>query len=169
MSLPFSFSGYTRRLPYVFGSLVIFFSQHLFTWLVLAAQGGGRAALPLDWQFAILPLQMLARSGGTPGTILILALGFMLLAAWALAALSFRRAADAGITGWVATFAIAPVIQIPVILILSLVPSRAPAQDAEITINSASLDLASAAQGLIAGMALMVFAVAMGALVFGTY
>ena len=46
---------------------------------------------------------------------------------WALAALSFRRAANAGVSGWIAAAAIAPAIQVPVIVFLCVVPPRTSA------------------------------------------
>jgi hypothetical protein len=102
--------------------------------------------------------------------ILILTLGYLLIVAWALAALSLRRAADANISGWIAAAAIAPVVQIPVILVLCLAPPCV-AEDSlpgDARERSAT-EWRAAAQGLIAGLGLTLAAVAVGALVFGAY
>src|SRR5215471_2714639 len=114
MVSPFSFQGQICRLPYALWSIGIFFSQHLVTLIALRAYG---APLPFDrpvisWLFYITPLRALETLNQV--SIMIWALGYVLIVAWALAALSFRRAANANISEWVAAAAIAPVAQIPV-------------------------------------------------------
>src|SRR6185295_18274385 len=85
------------------------------------------------------------------------------------AALAFRRAADAEASGWIAAFAIAPVVQIATIGLLSAMPSRAVVGDAAVVNRRGPLDWAAAAQGLFLGVAVTLFAVATGALLFGSY
>jgi hypothetical protein len=114
-----------------------------------------------------MPLETLARRN-LSGTMLIAALLCQLIIAWALAALAFRRAADARASGWVAALALAPVVQIPVILALSLRPSRGAALEPP-SDDDRPFDWATAAQGLLAGGTLTVVAVAMAALIFGAY
>jgi uncharacterized membrane protein YhaH (DUF805 family) len=98
----------------------------------------------------------------------ILSLIYTLAIGWALASLAFRRAADAGLGGWVATLPVVPMLQLPVIAVLSVLPTRAGTASAPQPVPGA-LEWSAAAQGLVAGVALTVLAVAVGALVFGTY
>jgi len=70
-----------------------------------------------------------------------------------------------------AAFAIAPIVQIPAILALCVMPSRI-ARDRPPMGDQAGEEgptWPAAAQGVVAGMALTLFAVAVGALLFGTY
>jgi hypothetical protein len=88
-----------------------------------------------------------------------------------LAAVSFQRATNAGVSGWIAASAIAPIIQVPVIVFLCVVPPRAPKQappppDVDAVPDAA---WAAAAQGVVAAIALTLLFVALGALVFGVY
>jgi hypothetical protein len=105
------------------------------------------------------------------GVIEILVLVYFLIVAWALSSLAFRRAADAGMSEWIAAYAFVPLIQIPVILFLSFIPSRRQAEIAPEAAEAAAAipTWAPAAQGVIAGIGLTLFAVAVGALVFRTY
>ncbi len=169
MPLVFSFTGRMRPLAYALWSLALLLSQHLIAVLALAAQGRPLAEVAQDWRFYVMPLQMLARHSGATDAALALALGCLLIVAWALAALTFRRAADADVTGWIAAFAIAPLVQIPVMLVLSVIPSRPAGGNTAAATDAGALDLATAAQGLVAGVALTVLAVAVGALLFGSY
>jgi uncharacterized membrane protein YhaH (DUF805 family) len=173
MSSPFTFQGRIGRLPYALWSLGIFFSQHLAVLAVSAAQGRQMTA---DWGFYLMPLRALVTLERPSSLLLIAALAYLLIAAWALAALAFRRAADADLGGGIAVFAIAPILQIPAILFLCLLPPR-PAQGNSPVIDAGWRDgepvprheWAAAAQGVVAGMALTLIAVAMGALVFHVY
>src|SRR5215831_8495504 len=122
MVWPFSFRGQIGRPSYAAWSIGIFFSQHVVT---LIASMAYSLPLPLNrpsayWSFYLAPLRALATLDQVPDLILILAVGYVLIVAWALAALSFRRAANANISEWIAAAAIALVVQIPVILILCL-------------------------------------------------
>jgi uncharacterized membrane protein YhaH (DUF805 family) len=165
----FSFLGRMRPRPYLLSSLAVFFSQHLITILVIAAEGGLLGAAAKDWQFYLMPLQTLAKHSGASALTLLSALTGLLIACWALAALAFRRAADAEASGWIAAFAIAPVVQIATIGLLSAMPSRAVAGDAGVMTRRGPLGWATAAQGLFLGVAVTLFAVATGALLFGSY
>src|SRR5882724_713901 len=118
MPPPFSFSGRMRPLRYALWSFGIFFTQHLVALLVRAALGRPPVAMPQDRLFYVMPLQMLARHSSAPNVVLIFALVCLLIVAWTLTALTFRRAADAGVTAWIAACAAVPIVQIPVILIL---------------------------------------------------
>jgi uncharacterized membrane protein YhaH (DUF805 family) len=162
----FVFEGKIQRLPYLVGALATFFSQHVVVFL--AAQGRPPT---LDGWFWLVPLRSLVTLERPSNLMLLLALAYLLAAAWALAALSFRRAADADIDEGVAALTIAPIVQIPIVLFLCLMPSQAARDRAPIGAQGGvegSL-WPAAAQGVVAGMALTLFAVAVGALVFGTY
>jgi uncharacterized membrane protein YhaH (DUF805 family) len=176
MKSPFAFAGRIGRLPYALWSLGVFFSQHL---AVLAVSRTPGRPLEADWGFYLMPLRSLVTLERPSNLLLIAALAYLLIATWALAALAFRRAADTDIGEGVAVFAIAPILQIPAILFLCFVPSRpvqehptvagqdrgAPSGD----IGAPDHAWAAGAQGVVAGMALTLIAVAMGALVFGVY
>src|SRR5438132_1586781 len=161
-----AFEGKIRPLPYALGSLATFFSQHVVVFV--AAQG---RPPKLDWSFWLVPLRSLVTLERPSNLMLMLALAYLLAAAWALAALAFRRAADADIGEGIAAFAIAPIVQIPAILALCVMPSRVARDRAPIgdQVGVEGPAWPAAAQGVVAGMALTLFAVAVGALVFGTY
>lgn len=160
---PFSFDGIMRRIPYVLWSLATFFSQHLF---VLAAYKIRGAALIPDGWFLVLPFRALVTNWMSDAA-LIFGLAWLLIAVWALAALAFRRAADANISEWIAAAAIVPVAQIAVIVFLSVAPSRAAAE--VFASPRPRSGWVPAVQGMVAGTALTLFAVAVGALGFGGY
>ena len=169
MLLPFSFDRQMRPFPYALWALVTFFSQHAIALLVLAARGASIAPLTIDCRFFLMPLQMLARHAWPSNATLILSFAYLLIVASVLAALSFQRAVDADVSAWFAAFAVAPVVQLPVILILSVIPSRRVVRVTQQSSNIGASGMATAAQGLAAGVGLTVFAVAVGALVFGAY
>jgi hypothetical protein len=113
----------------------------------------------------------MTRLGHLASALEFAALAYLILIAWLLAAFAFRRAADANVIGWVAGFALIPVLQLPAILYLSVVPPRAATlpprldESSETPIEGWTVTV----QGMFASMALTVFAVAVGALVFGEY
>jgi uncharacterized membrane protein YhaH (DUF805 family) len=179
MTAPFSFRGQIGRLPYALWSIAIFFSQHLLALIVLKAYVSDLpdpvTRLPALWPsanrlFFVTPLRLVALRG-TPDLVMLLVLGYVLIVACALAALSFRRAANASVSEWIAVAAVAPVVQIPVILALCLAPPR-PAAQASARVDAREMSetaWSAATQGLIAGLGLTVASVAVGALVFGAY
>jgi len=159
-----SFSGTINRLPYLLWSFVAFLLPYATTWLVFAAFSWRPYIGPRFW---LMPLLSLAQIPQMPPALLLLAFFEMLFSGWLLAALAFRRAASADLDGWVAALAAAPVLQIPAILILAAWPPRPATEPRQMP--APPRDWAAAAQGVLAGMALTLFAVALGALVFGTY
>lgn len=171
MSSLFSFQGKIRPLPYALLCLALFVSQHLLVAGVLRAFG--QPLEPDPW-FLVMPLRSLSLRAivifdRSAGFIEILVLVYFLIVAWVLSSLAFRRAADAGVSEWIAAYAFVPVIQIPVILFLSVIPSRRQAELAPEQVVSARPTWVPAAQGVIAGIGLTLFAVAVGALVFRSY
>jgi uncharacterized membrane protein YhaH (DUF805 family) len=171
--LLFSLAGRIRPLPYAAASLAVFFSQHLVVLLVFRNQGrslGLQGHLSSDWGFYVAPLRRLVTLDHPPTLVLILALAAMLIAAWALAALAIRRAIDANVNGWIAAFVVAPVVQIPAILLLCVLPSRPDAHSVPADrLSPASADWAATAQGVVAGLGLTLVAVATSTLVFRVY
>jgi uncharacterized membrane protein YhaH (DUF805 family) len=167
----FSFKGKIRPLPYALWCLALFVSQHL---LVAGVRRAFGQPLESDPWFLVIPLRSLSLRAivifdRSAGFIEILVLVYFLIVAWALSSLAFRRAADAGVSEWIAAYAFVPVIQIPVILFLSVIPSRRQAELAPEEVVPARPTWVPAAQGVIAGIGLTLFAVAVGALVFRSY
>jgi uncharacterized membrane protein YhaH (DUF805 family) len=160
----FSFQGKMRRLPYAAAALAIFLGQYLLVVVLFQRQG----AWPQDdWRFLAAPLRGLVDLPGAPPLSLSIAFALMILISWALAVLSFRRAADAGANRWIAAFSMAPVIQVGAILYLSVAPSRDPAPVPEP--GARTLDWITAVQGVLAGAGLTLLSVATAALLFGSY
>lgn len=171
---PFSFHGQIGRLAYALWALGLFFSQHLVAFAIVKAyeHGGQPVVWPYFpwWMFYLAPLR-LATLPAAPTPVLIAVFLYALVVAWALAALSFRRASNAAVSEWIAFFAVGPVVQIPVILTLCLAPPRASPHDPVAADEHALSEKRwpAAVQGLLAGVGLTLISVAAGALVFGTY
>jgi uncharacterized membrane protein YhaH (DUF805 family) len=163
MSL-FSFQGRIGRIAYLLASVAAFFSQHV---LVVAVSALLHKPLEADLTFWIVPLRALVTQAGASDPILIAGFAFLLVIAWLLAALAFRRAADAGFNEAITAAAAAPLIQIPVILLLAVLPPR-PREEAGAA-PGAVKDYSSAAVGVVAGMGLTLLAVAVGTLIFRVY
>jgi hypothetical protein len=110
-----SFKGQMRPLSYVIWSFAVFLSQYLVVFVTSRILG---RPLALDEWFFVMPLRSMVVLSRTSYLILILALAYFLIVSWALVAFSFRRAANAAIGEWIAAFVIAPIVQIPAILVL---------------------------------------------------
>jgi uncharacterized membrane protein YhaH (DUF805 family) len=162
----FSFQGKIGRLPYALWVLPIFFSQHVVTLIALRRPIGAFLESP---EFYIAPLHYLVNRLQPPTIVLVLALAYLIIAAWLLAALSFRRAADAGVNEWIAAAAVAPAVQIIVILYLCVAPPRRADTPEPTPVYDDQTGWHAGAQGTLAGMGLTLAAVAVGALVFGVY
>jgi len=165
-----SFQGRLRPLPYAAAALGVLAVQSL---AVVAAFGFvGRPVEP-GWVLVLAPLRAVVEQNryhqGQTAFYLVelVVLAVMVLLAWVQAALAFRRAVDAGVSGLYATAAVAPVLQLPTVVILALLPSRAAPPPAEDPAIEAAWP--AAAKGVLAGTALVLLAVAIGALVTGTY
>ncbi len=163
----FSFGGRMRPLAYAASSVAALFSQHLVVLAVVVSRGERPVR---DWGFWLVPLRSLVTHAREYDPMLVVGLAWMLVVAWALAALAFRRAADAGISEWIAAAAMVPLVQIPVILGLAAAPSRqADPPPASGEASTARDRWAAAMQGMVAGLGLTLFAVAVSTLVFGVY
>ena len=167
--------GRTRPSTYCKWSLAWLLSQYLAAFLVLKMFG---RTLSLEQKLVhvfIVPLRYLGQMGGavlfTPTPWLVTA-AFLLqvVTAWALAALAIRRARDAAINEWWAAAAILPPLQPLLVLILSLLPSRAgPSSPSPATSDARARITVEAFQGACAGVGLTILAVATSTLVFGVY
>jgi uncharacterized membrane protein YhaH (DUF805 family) len=167
MVTPFSFQGQMQRLPYALWSLGVFLSQHFAVLIIFRAQG---VPLSPDLEFYVTPLRSLVTHTRVSNLMLVLALAYLLIAAWALTALSFRRAANADISEWIAAAAIAPGVQILVIALLCVAPPRASAERSREDIPEGSgIEWSTATVGVLTGIGLTLAAVAIGALFFGSY
>src|SRR5215470_16131955 len=122
-----SFKGRMGPLAYAAASIAVLLSQYAV--VAVAAKVLGVALTP-DWELLITPLRSAVVVAKASNLILLFALVYWLVASWALAALAFRRAMDANIAEWIAAFVIAPIVQIPAILILCVLPSQAHAVSA---------------------------------------
>jgi hypothetical protein len=124
------------------------------------------AKLEFDAGFWLLPLRRLADMPGLTSAVAatVFLIGF--LVAWAMAVLSFRRATWSNRGHWLSLFAIFPVLQIAVIVVLAVLPrGRTAANDPLVE----RIDLADVLQGVIAGIGLIVAAVLVSALTLGAY
>lgn len=166
MVWPFSFKGELKRGPYALAALALYFSQHL---AVFAALRQLHEPLVRDIGFWIAPLRALAPAFSGSLLLTMLTLAWLVIVMASLAALSFRRAANAGESGWIAAFTIAPLIQVPAILYLCVAPlTTRPAADPPLDPEVES-DWVAIAQGVVAAIALTLASVAVGALAFGAY
>lgn len=158
-----SFNGHIAPLHYVLTAPILLLLQNLIVAVCYRRQG---VALKADAWFWLLPLRRLAQMPGVTATqaATIFALGFVI--AWALAALSFRRANWSGRGHRLSLFAIFPVFQIIVVTILCAMP-RLPASSLEQ--RGDELDRAQVLQGVLAGVAIIVVAVLISALTLGAY
>lgn len=162
-----SFRGKIAQRPYALWSCAIFLSQHL---LILVAFKLLDQPLRVDWRFALVPLRAVLALTQMSSFILIVALAYLLAVAWALAVLAFRRAADANIPEWIAVFVIPPIVQVPAMIALAALPSRTASEPTPVGEAAArNIVWSAAVQGMLAGMALTLASVAVGALFFGAY
>src|SRR5262245_58231149 len=161
MITPFTFKGKIGRAPYAAWSGAIFLSQFL---VVLAGAGDGGALLKANRWILFVPHRALMTVNGPWDLPQMLGLAYLLLLAWALAALAFRRAVDANVGGGIAAFAIAPVLQIPAILFLCFTPPKVALENRTIVGHAGTREPVSlwpeAFLGVFAGVGLTLVAVA---------
>jgi uncharacterized membrane protein YhaH (DUF805 family) len=166
LATAFAFSGRLPRLRYAAAALGVFASQYVMVALAYRLDGQTPA---FDPGLYLLPLRALALLPGAPDWVLVGALVYFVLSTWVLAALTFRRAIDAAINPWLAAFVIAPIVQVPVILALCVLPSRAARDGPSDGQRVPAPAWAAASLGALSSMALAPIAVAVGALGFRSY
>jgi uncharacterized membrane protein YhaH (DUF805 family) len=144
-----SFKGRLSRLPYALIALTLFFSQHLLVWAVFTTQG---APFVLDGTSALVPLRALVTGVALPNWALLAVALYTLALGWALAAATFRRATDAGKAATAAALVLAPVLQIAVIVVMSVLPTvLGDEQEPEEVRSRAAADWRSAVWGVLLG------------------
>lgn len=158
-----SFEGRVSPLAYVLTGPILLLSQNLMVAFCYRWRG---APLDADAWFWLLPLRRLAEMPGLGATqaATVFAIGFVI--AWALAALSFRRANWSGRGHRLSLFAIFPVIQIVAITLLCAMPRRHAEPAGQ---RGDKVDRAQVLQGVLAGVAIIVVAVLISALTLGVY
>lgn len=182
---PFSFRGALARLPHFLWIVPLLAAPHAYVWLVAKWKG-----FPIEFdslQFWIYPLRSLISDAHglvamgnipasarivLPNLLLIVGFAVLVLQAWAILALSYQRALDARVDAWIAAAAIAPIIQVPAVLFLSLIAHGDVAEEPPIEAADRRRVMSAWSGGLIgliAGLALTLAAVSTSALVFGTY
>ena len=161
------FEGVRGRITYLAASLVVFFSQHL---VVLAAGVATHPAAPKVWWFWLNPFRTILFDGFSNPSSLALVLGMVgtCIADAALLWLAFLRARNTARGEWTATLVRAPVIQLGAIAWLTIAPDRSGLTDTP-DLPRARLDARTAATGLMVGVGMIVFTVALSTLVFRVY
>lgn len=139
-------------------------SQHAAVAIIYSIMG---LTLSPGVEFWLLPLRTLARIPDLPPAALAAGLGFSILSAGLVAALSLWRARDAGSGYLAAASTVVPVWQVVAIAVLSVLPRSRPGATPGATRSAAHVgDILG---GFVAGMGICVFAVAVSALAFRTY
>src|SRR5262245_61789486 len=162
---PFSLEGELGRPAYAAASVAVYLTQHVFVCLVFLTWGVPLKSPLLFWA---TPLRALANEASAlPEWTLWLGAVLTLLVGWLLVVLAFRRARHARAYAWLAAMAVAPALQIPVILWLGIAPQRTGAY--EPVPEWRRQGAGAAALGVLTGALLCVAAVVLSALVLGTY
>ena len=157
-----SFRGQVSATAFPPLAAALLLSQHV---LVGALYRLHDARLVPDLSFWLLPLLRLPALRTLSAVEAALAFACSLVILWALASICFRRAARSRWGYALAGLAIVPGLQIAAILLLALLPRHAdpePPQPRE-------RDARHMLQGLILGIAIIVFAVLLSAVTFGAY
>ena len=158
-----TFRGKISPAAYALAAPTLILSQHL-----LVALLHRTAAVPLvvDAGFWLLPMRRLADMPSLSPWTAAAAFAFSLVVTWAVAMLSFRRAARSGYGYVLAATSIVPVLQIGAIALLAVAPVRAFDPEPE---EAEGANMAHVVQGVLAGVAIIVLAVLISAVTFGAY
>ena len=158
-----SMRGEISPLAFVIAAPLLILSQHAL--VVFSYRLSGEPLMP-DPGFWALPLRRLADLRGLSPAQAALAFGFSLAVAWALAVLAFRRANWSNRGHGLAPLAVVPALQVPALLLLALMPRTpaVPSLEPEKHRQGAHM-----IQGVLAGVAIIVFAVLVSAVTFGAY
>ena len=155
--------GEISRPAYGLLASLLILSQHAV--VALAYRVTGRT-LSDDLGFWLVPLRRLADLPGLRPFEAALAFAFGLTVAWALGVVSFRRASHANRGHGLAALSVVPILQIVVVTLLALMPHRSVSASAMPVVQTDSF---RATQGVLAGAAIIVFAVLVSAVTFGAY
>jgi hypothetical protein len=160
--------GRIGRIPYVISSCALVLLYYaLTTYSVIV--GGYVSDTGIFFWF--MPLRSIFYAHVMPDWVPLAVIALFLVIGWELAALAFRRALDTGAAPILVLGAIVPFVQIGVIAALSVMPSK-PGYEPPRSDNPegmTEIDWVTAVQGLLAGVMLLVGAVAFSTLVCGAY
>lgn len=159
-----SFRGAITPLRYAVAAPALLLSQHA---LVFAAYRMADMRLEADRSFWLLPLRRLSEMPGLSAWAAALGFLFSLAIAWAIAILSFRRASWSGYGHIIAGFSIIPAVQIAIIAALAIAPSKQIATEPDPSPSRANTG--HILQGVLSGIAIIVVAVLVSAVTFGSY
>jgi hypothetical protein len=158
-----SLRGEIAPLPYAVLTPALLLSQHL---LVALMYWQARVPLEPDSTFWLLPLRRLAELPGLSPWIAGLGFAFSLAVTWGVAVLSFRRASRSNYGDLPAMLSIMPAIQFGAVAVLVFLPRRPAGEDVD---PISGIDVAHVLQGVLAGVAIIVFGVLISAVTFGAY
>lgn len=158
----FPLTGPITALQYAVIAPTLLLAQHLVVAMLFRLAD---APLRADIMFWLLPLRRLIELPTMSPWTSALTFAFSLLVAWGLAILSYRRAGQSGFGFALAALAIIPGVQLAAVLGLIVLPTR-PASAAP---TSSGVNTAHVLQGVLAGMAIIVFAVLLSAVTLGSY
>lgn len=155
-------------LRYAATAALLILLQHGF---VALAFWGLSAGLKADDMFWLFPLREMATLSGIPPVVAIAGFAFGLFISTMLVILSLRRADYLGRGGGLALVTMIPTLQILAVLALTVIWRRrdAPEPGPEPEIGSGAVPPYQTAIGVLAGMALIVLAVAVSTVTFGSY
>jgi len=159
----FALRGDISRPVYAVAAPLLLLAQHAGTMLAYRLSG---QELDADLLFWVLPLRRLATHPALSEAGALAAFGLSLVIAWALAVLSFRRANRSDLGHSFAALSIVPGLQYLAVAVLALMP--VPATE-EATPPETGADVAHVLQGLFAGVVIIVAAVLVSAVTFGSY
>ncbi len=165
MARPSVFAGGVRPLTYALAAPAAFLSQHA---ILLVASAPLGEPPRLDAEFLLLPLQGFAHIPDLPPLLAAFAFAANLASAGLLGILAFRRAAVSGRGYALAPFAMVPVLQIGALVALAVLPVRQDEREDEEP-PPARANVAAIIQGMLAGMALILFGLVVSVLAFGAY
>lgn len=151
------------RLTYVAASIALIASQNLVTWWARQAYA---LRQPLDLEFWLTPLSSALEIWKLPPIWGAAIFAYFLLVAWLLALLSFKLAQRTNRGFVLAVFSVVPVVQLAAIALNALLPSREALNEESQARSHASRSIVL---GLLAGIALIIFAVLVSAVTFGAY
>lgn len=152
------------RAAYAPFAVAAVLSQHAGVAIIYLTSG---LTPPTGVEFWLLPLRALARIPDLPPAALAAGFGFSVLSAGVASALSLWRARDAGHGYIAAASVVVPIWQAVAIAVLSVLPPRKADKQPQGVERAARV--ADILGGLVAGMGICVFAVAVSALVFKVY
>lgn len=152
-----------QRLAYLAASAGLIASQNLIAWFARQTYAIER---PLDLEFWLTPLSSTLEIWSLPAIWGAVIFAYCLLVAWLLALLSFKLAQLTNRGFVLAVLSVVPVVQLGAIALNAILPSKdSPDEERQATRHASK----SVALGLIAGIALIVFAVLISAVTFGAY